>query len=335
MSTEPTSLSLAPLIQRFFLDRLIRQVNATPATIAAYRDTFRLWLRFAEELLGRSPASMVLDDFDAPHVLRFLDHLEHERGNSVRSRNARLAAIRSFAQYIAHEEPVALPAIQRILAIPRKRHPTPVLGFLSREEIQAVLDAPDASTWSGRRDRVLLLTLYNTGARVSEALGLDVKDVKLDRTPRVTIHGKGRKERTVPLWRETARALTKWVSSQQATAVAPLFINRNGCRLSRSGIASRLSLAASAASKVCPSLRRRSISPHTLRHTTAMHLLQSGTDLAVIALWLGHERPTTTHAYLEADLAMKERALAGVEAPNAAALRYKPSDRLLAFLDGL
>jgi len=335
MSPSPPSPSLGPFVQRFFLDRLVGQQNASPATIVAYRDTFRLWFRFAERELGRSPTALVLDDLRAQLVLKFLDHLEHERGNSIRSRNARLATIRSFARYIGYEEPTALPALQRILAIPRKRYATPVLGFLSREEIQTILDAPDVSTWSGRRDRALILTLYNTGARVSEAIGLNVKDFEPNRTPRVTFHGKGRKERTVPLWCNTAHMLTEWIQEQRAEASEPIFTNRQGARLSRSGFAYRLASAVHMASETCLSLRHRSISPHTIRHTTAMHLLQSGTDLAVIALWLGHESPTTTHGYLEADLAMKERALAGVEKPKTLSPRYKPADRVLAFLDGL
>ena len=335
MTPDPSSHSLAPLVRSYFLDRLIRQRNATPATIAAYRDTFRLWLRFVEQTLGRSATSLTVDDLDAPLVLAFLDHLEQDRGNTIRTRNARLAALRSFVQYVALEEPTALPALQRILAIPRKRYPKPVLGFLSRDEVRALLSAPDQLTWSGRRDHALLLTLYNTGARVSEVLGLDVKDLLLDRTPRVALHGKGRKDRIVPLWLNTSRTLTAWVTDRKAQPSQPLFPNSRGVRLSRSGVATRLALAVDIASKECPSLRSRRVSPHTLRHTTAMHLLQSGTDLTVIALWMGHESPTTTHAYLEADLALKERALARVDAPAISANRYSPSDQLLAFLDGL
>lgn len=327
--------SLAPLVRRFFLDRLVSQKNASSATIASYRDTFRLWLRFAGQRLGRPPTSLVLDDFDAPLILGFLDHLEQDRGNTSRSRNLRLAAIRSFAHYVAYEEPTAMPALQRILAIPTKRHPTRVLGFLSREEMQAVLESPDRSTWSGRRDRALLMTLYNTGGRISEALALNRTHVQLDRAPHVTFLGKGRKERTVPLWPETARTLKDWMGNSDTALTEMLFPNRRGGRLSRSGAAKRLAIAVQMASLPCPSLRGRQVSPHTIRHTTAMHLLQSGTDLAVIAIWLGHESPTTTHAYLEADLAMKERALAGIDPPHAGSLRYRPSDRLLAFLDGL
>lgn len=327
---------LAPLLRGFFLDRLVGQRNASPATIASYRDTFRLLLRFAEARLRRPAASLTTDDLDAPLVLAFLDHIERDRGNSIRTRNTRLAAMRSFARQLGREEPVAMPQAQRLLAIPTKRCPRPVLGHLSRDEMHAVLAAPDAATWSGRRDHVLLATMYNTGARVSEAVGLDVADLLLDRTPRMQLHGKGRKERTVPLWKSTVRALTKWVRERRAPPEAPLFPNRAGGRLTRSGVARRLALAVEAATVTCPSLRARSVSPHTLRHTTAMHLLESGNDISLVALWLGHESPTTTHAYLEADVALKERILARVAAPpGRRPRRFRPSDSLLAFLDGL
>jgi len=327
---------LAPLVRRFFIERLVRQRNVSAATVATYRDAFRLLLRFAEQRLGRPPASLVVDDFDTTLVLAFLDHLEGTRKNAVRSRNARLAALRSFARYMSTEEPVALPMAQRILAIPAKRHQKPVLGFLSRDEMQAVLDAPDPSTWSGQRDRALFLTLYNTGARVSEALGLRIKDVRIERTPTVvTLHGKGRKQRTVPLWSRTVRVLNAWVRIHGGAFTEPLFVNRRRQRLSRSGAAHRLALAVHHAALTYPSLRHRDVSLHTVRHTTAMHLLQSGTDTTVIALWLGHESPATTHTYLEADLAMKERALARVDPPKTSTPRFKPSDEVLAFLDGL
>jgi site-specific recombinase XerD len=333
-STVPPLL-LAPMLRRYFLERLVRQRNASGATLASYRDAFRLLLRFAEQHLRHSAASLALDEFDAPLVLAFLDHLERARGNAVRSRNARLAVMRSFARYLCYEEPTATPLAQRILAIPRKRSHSRVLGFLSRVELQAVLDAPDASTWSGQRDRALFLTLYNTGARISEALGLQVEDVCLKRTPRVTLQGKGRKERTVPLWSSTMRTLTAWIRTRSGSPAGPLFPNRLGSRLSRSGAANRLALAVRAASMLCPSLQGRDVSLHTLRHTTAMHLLQSGTDTTVIALWLGHASPATTHAYLEADLAMKERALARVDPPKVGPLRFQPSDQILAFVDRL
>jgi site-specific recombinase XerD len=330
------SPALAPLVRRYFLERLVHQRNVSPATLATYRDAFRLLLHFAEHRLHRAAASLTLDEVDAPLMLAFLDDLEHTRKNTVRSRNARLAVLRSFARYVSTEEPSALPVTQRILAIPAKRYHTPVLGFLSRDEMQAVLDGPDASTWSGQRDRALFLTLYNTGARISEALNLNVEDLPHAPSPAVvTLHGKGRKQRTVPLWSRTSRVLARWLHTRRGGGPDPLFVNRRGERLTRSGAAHRLALAVERATPQCPSLRHRHVSPHTVRHTTAMHLLQAGTDTAVIALWLGHESPTTTHAYCEADLRMKERTLARVTPPKVGAGRFKPTDAVLAFLDGL
>jgi site-specific recombinase XerD len=269
--------ALAPLLRGYFLDRLIRQYNASPATVAAYRDSFRLLLRFAEKHLHRSAASLTTNHLGAPLILAFLDHLERDRGNTIRTRNARLAAIHSFVTYVGREEPAALVQVQRVLAIPSKRCARPVLGYLSRDEVREVLAAPNASTWSGRRDHVLFATLYNTGARVSEAIGLDVGQLHLDRTPRVCLRGKGRKERTVPLWKSTARALARWIRDQKTPPDSPLFPNRQGQRMTRSGVAQRLAQAVAAASSACPLLKGRQISPHTFRHTTAMHLLEPAT----------------------------------------------------------
>ena len=328
--------SIAPLLQGFFRKLLVGQRNASPATVAAYRDTFRLLLRFAEKRVRRPAASLTIDDFNSQLVLAFLDHLERGRGNTIRTRNARLAAVRSFATYVGREEPAALAQAQRLLAIPMKRFPRPVLGHLSREEMHALLEAPGASTWSGRRDRALFVTMYNTGARVSEAIGLDVGDVRFDRTARVELRGKGRKERTVPLWRSTAHTLRSWIRDLQAPPDAPLFPNRHGRRITRSGVARRLALAVKAAAAACPSISHKQISSHTIRHSTAMHLLQSGNDISLVALWLGHESPTTTHAYLEADVALKERMLARVAGPPGCRVRgFRASDSLLAFLEAL
>ena len=327
---------LAPLVRGYFLDRLVQQRNVSPATLATYRDGFRLFLRFAERHLRRPAASFTVDDVDAPIILAFLDDLEHTRKNTLRSRNARLAVFRSFAHYLSTATPTVLPATRRILAIPAKRHHTPVLGFLSRDEMQAVLEAPDTQTWSGQRDRALWLALYNTGARISEALDLNVEDVqRAGGHASVTLHGKGRKQRSVPLWPRTTRLLATWLDLRGGRGPDALFINRRRERLSRSGAAHRLGLSVAQAAVRCPSLRDRHVSLHTVRHTTAMHLLQAGTDTAVIALWLGHESPTTTHAYLEADLTMKERALARVDPPKVAPGRFKPTDSMLAFLEGL
>jgi site-specific recombinase XerD len=238
-------------------------------------------------------------------------------------------------RYASIRDPVALPVAQRVLAIPSKRFDRPVLGFLSREEVEALLAAPDRSTWSGERDAVLFATLYNTGGRVSEITGLRVADVLVDRESAVCLHGKGRKDRVVPLWKSTAANLRAWLPRIDQSPDAPVFPNRAGKRLSRSGVEDRLHVALAKAAERCPSLLGRRLSPHTLRHTTAMHLLQSGVDLTVIALWLGHEDPATTHLYIEADITMKEAALRRVEDPSPKPARFRATDRLLAFLDTL
>ncbi len=323
------------LLQDFFQRRLVAERGASAHTIASYRDTFELLLCYAEQRTGRTPSALTLGDLDAPLILGFLDHLETKRGNTERTRNLRLTAIRSFMRYVSLRDPASLPVAQRVLAISAKRFDRPALNFLSREEVQALLDAPDRSTWSGHRDAVLLGVLYNTGARVSEVTGLRIADVLLDRAAALHLHGKGRKERVVPLWKTTATQLRAWLRLIDPSPSAPVFPNRAGNRLSRSGVEQRLQAAISKASQRCPSLAARPISPHTLRHTTAMHLLQSGLDITVIALWLGHEDPATTHHYIEADLAMKEAALQRLDPPAGKPVRFKASDRLLAFLESL
>lgn len=330
---DPTEFSA--LVQRFFTGRLIQQQAVSTRTVAAYRDTFRLLLGYAERQLGKPPARLTLGDFNAELILGFLAHLEAERHNTVRSRNARLAGIRAFARYVAVQCPPALRLIQRILAIPMKRFDKPMLGFLSREEMQALLAAPDRTTWYGRRDQVLLQLLYNTGARVSELIGIRVQDLELAITASVRLHGKGRKQRSVPLWKETAEEIRRWLQFAGLQKEQPVLPNRWGTPMTRANVAQRIALAVSTAIPQCPSLQGRTISPHTLRHTTAMHLLQAGVDLTVIALWLGHESPVTTHGYVEADLQMKERALAAIMPPETGSTHYRPTDTLLKFLQGL
>ena len=325
----------ASLLQRFFAERLLQQQNASPRTVVAYRDTFRLLLNYAERAKRKSPANLALCDFDATLVLDFLAYLETERHNTVRSRNARLAAVRAFAHYVALQCPPALQLAQQILAIPMKRFEKALLGFLSREEVQAVLAAPDAATWCGRRDRIMFALLYNTGARVSEMIGIRVADVTLAATSSVRLHGKGRKQRTVPLWKETAAEIRHWLSYAELRAEQPLATNRQGLPMTRTNVADRLSLAVTEATKQQPQLKGRKITPHTMRHATAMHLLQAGVDITVIALWLGHESPVTTHGYVEADLAMKERALATIAPPDTKHRRYRPTDAVLKFLESL
>jgi site-specific recombinase XerD len=268
-------------------------------------------------------------------ILDFLDHLETVRHNSARTRNARLAAIHSFMRYAAVRDPASLPITTRVLAIPAKRFDRPVVGSLTREQVSAILAAPNRTTWSGQRDSVLLAVAYNTGARVSELIALQVRDVLLDRQTAVHLHGKGRKQRVIPLWANTAAELRAWLNRINSTHDAPVFPNKNGTAMTRSGVRDRLNRAVTAAQHSCPSLRGQHVSPHTIRHSTAVHLLQSGTDLAVIALWLGHSSPAVTHQYLEVDLATKEATLSRLSDPSAGPTRFRPHDRLLAFLESL
>jgi integrase/recombinase XerD len=323
------------LVERYFCDYLRTQRNASVQTIASYRDTFRLFLRFNQQRFRKVPASLTLKDLDAPRVLAFLDHLERARHNGVRSRNLRLAAVRSFLRYAALQDPTTLAPIQRTLAIPVKRFDRKPVPYLSADEMVAILSAPDSTTWSGHRDRALLATMYNTGARVSEVIGLNVEDLQGGPTATLRIRGKGRKERVVPIWTRTKRQLDDWLRRTGATATQPLFPNRRGERLTRVGIRSRLDAAVAGARQRCPSLRDRHVTPHQVRHSTAMHLLQSGVDITVIALWLGHESTATTHMYIEADLAMKKRAIDKVTTPLSGRTTFRAGDRLMAFLDAL
>jgi site-specific recombinase XerD len=335
MSTTVIVPSFASLVREFFCRRLIAQQNASARTVASYRDTFRRLLNFFAECRDRPPTELTLADLDAPAVLAFLDHLEQQRGNSIPTRNVRLAALRSFLKYAVARDPTCLPTVQRVLAIPMKRFQRPLLGYLSRAEMTAILVAPDGSTWSGQRDRVLFTLMYNTGARISEAIGLRRADVTLSPSRTVRINGKGRKQRVIPLWGSTADCLRKWLHRIGQGPDSPLFPNAHGGPLSRSGVEDRLREAVQAAAVKCPTLKGRRISPHTLRHTTAMHLLQSGVDLPVIAIWLGHESTETTHLYVEANLAMKEKALSRLEEIPSPPLRFRAGDALLRFLEEL
>jgi site-specific recombinase XerD len=323
------------LVQDFFLRRLVAQRGASARTVEAYRDAFELLLGFAQQRSGKPPSALSLADLDAPLVLDFLDHLETGRGNTARTRNARLAAIHSFMRYAAIRDPASLPVTARVLAIPAKRFDRPVLGYLSREQVTAILAAPDRRSWTGQRDAVLLATAYNTGARVSELTALRAGDVLLDRQAAVHLHGKGRKQRVIPLWKTTAAQLRAWLTQISLAPDAAVFPNRAGTPMTRSGIRDRLNRAVATATQTCPSLRGQHVTPHTLRHSTAMHLLQSGTDLATIALWLGHESPATTHQYLEADLAAKQAVLQRLTDPSPGPAQFAPGDQLLAFLEGL
>jgi site-specific recombinase XerD len=333
--TEETLQSFPVLLQKFFTERLIQQRHASPCTVAAYRDAFRLLLAFAADKLHKHPIDMKISDFGAPMILSFLAYLEEKRHNCIRSRNARFAAIRSFMEYVAFKEPSVLALTNSVLAIPMKRCEQRMIGFLSREQTEAILNAPDINSWTGQRDRVMFAMLYNTGARISELLGMRVGDVVFGPTAWVHIHGKGRKERSVPLWKNTARDLKRWLRTRSRASDRPLFPGRSGSSLTRTGFTDRLKRAVVRASKQYPELAKQSIFPHLLRHSVAMHMLQSGVDITVIALWLGHESPATTHRYVEADLEMKERALKAVRPPSQRPVRYRPKEDVLGFLQSL
>jgi integrase/recombinase XerD len=327
--------SLAPLLQAFFSDRLQGQRHASPHTVAAYRDTIRLPLAFVEQRTGTQPSKLGIDQLDATLIGAFLDHLEHDRGNSVRTRNARLAAIHSLYRYAALRHPEHAELIQRVLAIPEKRSDTKIVSFLTEPEANAILDAPDRSTWIGRRDHVLLVVAIQTGLRVSELTGLRRRDIELGTGPHVRCHGKNRKDRTTPLTKQTVAILRVWLTERGGEPDDPLFPTRPGQQLSRDSVEHLVAKHASTAQQHCPSLHAKRITPHTLRHTTAMRLLEAGVDTSVIALWLGHESVKTTQIYLHAHLALKERALARTTPPNTRIGRYKAPDTLLAYLENL
>jgi len=261
------------LLQNFFLERLMQQRNASPTTIASYRDAFRLLFQFAECQHKKSAALFTLADFNAALVLNYLNFLEMERKNTVRTRNATLTAIHSFARYVAQQCPSAMSQAQQILSIPVKRYEKPLLGFLSREEVQVILNSPDDCSWVGQRDRILLAVLYNTGARVSELISIKVADVAIDRTPSIRLHGKGRKQRSVPLWKETATAVRKWIRTQNLTSEQPLLPNRLGQRMTRANVAERINIAVECATSKCKSLKNRHVSPHTFRHYAASRIM--------------------------------------------------------------
>ena len=336
-TTKPAmpKVPLGPVLRRYFYEYLVSQRDLSPQTIGSYRDTFRLLLAFVERRYRIKPDVVCVDDLDAPRVLAFLDDLERRRNNTARTRNARRAAIRSFLRYAAGVNPILLPVAQRVLAIPAKRFERATVGYLTQEQIQAIIDSPNTATFSAQRDRILLVLLYNTGARVSELAGLRIQDVSLETRMSVRIHGKGRKNRSVPLWRQTAKLLRIWLRQLNGTPESPLLPNARGNPMTRSGIAHRLQVAVKQAAATHPSLRSMRISPHLIRHTTAMHLLQSGVDLSVIAMWLGHETTQTTHQYLDADLELKKRALACLEPPRARKSHRSRDDDIVQFLKGL
>jgi integrase/recombinase XerD len=327
--------ALAPTLQMFFTDRLVGQRQASPHTIAAYRDTLRLLLRFAAEQTGKQPCDLDLGDLDAPLIAGFLDHLEHHRGNSARTRNHRLAAIHSLFSYAALRHPEHAASIQRVLAIPPKRFERNLITYLTDDEVDALLAACDRTRWTGRRDHAMWTLTIQTGLRISELTGLTCADVVLDVGAHVHCIGKGRKERRTPLVPLTVNVLVAWLDERGGAPTEPLFPTSTGRRLSRDAIERRLAHHTAVARQRCPSLSAKRVTAHTLRHTAAMRLLTAGVDITVIALWLGHEQIATTNIYLHADMTHKERAIARVTAPNTTPGRYQPADTLLAFLEAL
>lgn len=330
-----TCASFQSLLQSFFLDRLLRQRRASAHTVAGYRDTFRLLLRFAAQRLGNAPSKLQTTELDAPFIGEFLDHIEKERGNSARTRNARLAAVHSFFRYVALTEPAHALLCQRVLAMPSKRHERKPIAFLTPEEIDALLAAPDPTTWVGRRDRTLLAVALQTGLRVSELAGLRCEHVVLGSGAHVRCEGKGRKQRCTPLRQEIASQIEGWLQERNAQPADPVFASIRRGPLSRDAIERIVAKHVTSAGQDCPSLQRKKVTPHVLRHTAAMELLRAGVDRSVIALWLGHESMETTQMYLHADLALKEQALARTTPTGINPGRYRPDDELLAFLEGL
>jgi site-specific recombinase XerD len=335
MNSSAVSPSFPSLVQSFFTEHLMQQRALSARTVAAYRDAFILFLDFAQKRLHKPSAEFLLADITPALILAFLDYLEADRHNVVRSRNARLAALRSFMKFAGRRDVASLHVVEQALGVPMKRFERPMLGFLSREEMLAVIGRPGIG-WTSQRDCLLMALMYNTGARVSEVIGVKVSDVVLESSAYVHLHGKGRKNRSVPLWRSTAKAVRQWLKlNPDLEPTSALLPNRSGEAMTRSNVTQRMALAVHGAIKTMPSLKGRAISPHTIRHTTAMHLLQSGVEISVIALWLGHESPTTTHQYVEADLAMKEKALARLQDPDIPARRFKAPPSLLEFLKSL
>ncbi len=326
---------IAGPLEAFFTRRLLREQGVSPNTIASYRDTFRLLLGFAQRRLAKPPSELTIAELDAPFIGAFLDHLERDRHNATRTRNARLAAIHAFFRYLALNEPSNAAGIQRVLAMPTKRCPRRPVDFLNPAEMAALLAAPDRATWIGRRDHALLLLALQTGLRVSELVGLRCEDLVIGPSAHVHCRGKGRKERCTPLRRDAVRVLRAWMHEGRGRPESPLLPSVRGTPLSRDAVAYLIARHSATARRQCPSLAKKRLSAHVLRHSTAMTLLRSGVDRSVIALWLGHESMETTQTYLDADLALKEKALARTEPLAQRQRRFKPDDRLLAFLGRL
>jgi integrase/recombinase XerD len=327
--------TLAPILQSLFTDRLRHQRRVSDHTIGAYRDAIRLLLLFAQTVTGKQPSQLDLADLDAPLIGAFLNHLETDRGNSVRTRNARLAAIHTLFRHAAWQRPDDAAIIQRVLAIPPKRFDRTIVTYLTETEITALITAPDSTTWNGRRDRALLMLACQTGLRASELLGLRITDLHLGAGAHVSCLGKGRKHRITPLTSATTTQLASWLTERAGHPTDPVFPTRRGTPLSRDGLQRRLATHVTTAARHCPTLHGKAITPHTLRHTAAMRLLHAGVDTSVIALWLGHETVATTQIYIHADLKLKEKALNRTAPQDATPGRYQPTDQILAFLASL
>jgi site-specific recombinase XerD len=327
--------ALGPTLQAFFTDRLVRQRQVSPRTIESYRDTFRLLLSFVQQTTGKAPAVLDWNDLDEAVISSFLDHLQTQRGNSARTRNLRLTAIRSLFRYAALRHPEHAAIIGRVLSIPAKRFEKRSVNFLTATEVAALTDAPDRARWEGRRDRAMLVLAAETGLRVSELIGLDCGDIALGTGAHVNCVGKGRKQRAIPLTAQAQAMLRVWLAERAGAPTDPLFPTRIGRRLSRDAVERRVATHAAAAAQHCPSLRSKNLHPHVLRHSCAMSLQQAGVDRAVIALWLGHADLRSTDPYVHADLTIKERALAMTAPSSVRPGRYRPPDSLLAFLEDL
>jgi site-specific recombinase XerD len=326
---------IAPTVQGFFTDRLARQLDASPRTIASYRDTLRLLLCFAQQQTGKAPSELEWDDLDEPLIAAFLEHLEVERHNSARTRNLRLTAIRSLFRYSALRHPEHAAVIARVLSIPPKRFEPRTITFLTTEEAQALIDAADQTRWEGRRDRAMLILAIQAGLRVSELVGLCCGDIALGTGAHAHVEGKGRRQRSVPLTGQAQAVLAVWLAERHGQPHDPLFPTRTGRRLSRDAVERRVATHATAAMQRCPSLKHKRLHPHVLRHSCAMALLQAGVDTTVIALWLGHADIRSTQPYIHADMTIKEKALALLTPASVTPGRYKPTDTLLAFLEAL
>jgi integrase/recombinase XerD len=326
---------LAPTLQAFFTDRLTAQRHCSPQTIASYRDTMRLLLRYTHTTVGRTPAELDFADLDAELISTFLDHLEHDRHNTVATRNTRLAAIRSLFAYATLRHPEHAADIARVLAIPPKRYDHTIVTHLTKPEITALLNAVDTTTWIGRRDHTMIRLAIETGLRVSELTALTRAHTHLGTAAHVACHGKGRKDRITPLTKPTALALREWLRERGGRPSDPAFPTSRGYPLTRDAVARRLTLYTHLAATHCPTLHAKNVTPHVLRHTAAMRLLHAGVDTTVIALWLGHESIETTRIYLDADLSIKELALARTSPTNSKPGRYTPTDTLLMFLEAL